>query len=137
MKRTSLFVGLAMLITLCCLALIFYDGYFLPFKPYRPIVYPGTNRVTKELSYTTEDAFETVSNFLDDHLEVKDAFGGDIGDWVKEIIGEQNYLYSCYGADINLITTESGCIYVRDTGNGTKIEISFYRSEGSYVPCTR
>ena len=137
MKRTPCIIGLAIMLSICCLALVFYDGYFLPVKPCRPIAYPGTKRVTKDLSYTTKDAFETVSAFLDNHLKTKDAPGGDIGDWVKEKIGERNYLYSCYGVDINLLTSESGCIYVRDTGNTTQINILFYRSEGSETPCPR
>ena len=116
---------------------LFWDGYYLPKKPCRPITYPDARRTTKTFSITTKDSLETVLEFYTQSLGVKPIFDADTGDWRMERLSDKRYLLSCYGADINGVSTESGCIYVSVDGSHTKIDGDLYRSEGSNIPCRR
>lgn len=75
--------------------------------------------------------------FYSQHLGAQPALLADKGEWRQEKLSNGTYLFSCYAADINRITTESGCIYVSADGSYTRIEGELNRSEGSNVPCLR
>jgi hypothetical protein len=119
----------------CCGALaLFFDGYYLPFKPCRPITYPDGTPTTENLSYTTTVALDLVLSFFDQRLDAQ-PFPDDTLYWRKQKLGESKYLYACAAADINGLTTETGCIFVSREGNGTRIETILLRSEGGGPPC--
>jgi hypothetical protein len=119
--------------------LYFYtDGYYLPEKPCRPLAYPDGGQLklepAKPISFTTGDSIEEVLLFYDKLLEIK-PWPAEIGYWQREQLKDANYLYSCYGADSNRITGETGCIYVRRQGEDTLIRTILYRTEGTNIPC--
>lgn len=100
------------------------------------MVYPGGERTGKEISYQTGDNFETVLSYFDRTLAVKPIGIADTGDWRKEKMDQETYLYSCYSADINLLTVETGCIYVVSHGQVTDIRSWLLTGEGSNTPCS-
>ncbi len=139
MRRLLISVtSVTFLIVVCCVLIgLFWDGYFLPSKPCRPLTYPDATRTTKAFSIITSDSVDTVLEFYNQHLGVKPVFVSDKGEWRREQLNNGAYLFSCYAGDINRITTESGCIYVSIDGINTKIAGELNRSEGSNVPCMR
>lgn len=127
-----------LIILLCCIAgVLFWDGYFLPQKPCRLLIYPNATRTATPFSLVVPDPVNTVLEFYDEHLSAQPAPLADFNEWQVEKLSDGSYLYSCYGKDINRITGETGCIYVSVDGANTKIESEFYRSEGSNTPCKR
>lgn len=139
-KRTLVIAAALLTCTLAsCLAVaVFWDGYYLPYKPCRPIGYPTGAVVAQEghdYDFSTGDNLATVVSFYDARLMPTD--GGDpTNHWAKETLPASNYLYRCYGSDVNLLTTETGCIYVEpQIGGTTQIRISFFRGEGNGWPC--
>lgn len=138
MRRTILISalgGLALLIC-CCLIGLFFEGYYLPFKPCRPITYPDGVRTTQQFSYTTTAPLDVVLLFYDQHLDVQ-PWPADRGQWRREELEDSKYLYSCYAGDINGLTTETGCIYVSSEKESPHIEGMLFRSEGGNTPCMR
>lgn len=139
MKRIIIAIAsiIILAVMFCALVGLFWDGYYLPNKPCRPITYPDAKKTTEVFSITTQDSLVSVLEFYTQNLDTKPIFEADTGDWKMEELSSNRYLFSCYGADINLITTESGCIYVSSNGVYTRIDGNFARSEGSNVPCSR
>jgi hypothetical protein len=128
--------GLTFLVVCCSLAAFFVDGYYLPFKPCRPITYPEGRKTGQSFSYAATDTLDIVLSFYDQHLEVQ-PWPADTGLWRREELEDSRYLYSCYSVDINGLSTETGCIYVSRQDQGTWIEGMLLRSEGDNLPCPR
>jgi hypothetical protein len=125
----------------CCLAgFLWWDGYYLPNKPCRPIAYPAGNLegigTGRRFAYITSDSVDLVLAFYD--TELKSHTGtdyADTGEWYRSRKENGTYLYRCYGVDINGLTTETGCIYVAPSVSGALIEGWLLRSEGGHVQC--
>jgi len=61
---------------------------------------------------------------------------GDTGLWTRQELTPGAFLYTCYGSDINRLSTETGCITVRRQAQGmVSIEGQLLRSEGSNAQC--
>jgi len=134
MKNVALIILL--LIVCCGLIVLFWNGYYLPQQPCRPISYPGGQTTTAEnASYITPDNIEIVLHFFDRHLDAADPSVAVTNQWRKVKTNGSSYLYYCYAGDVNLITTESGCIYIKPDGNNTLVRSMFFRSEGTNTPC--
>jgi hypothetical protein len=90
----------------------------------------------ERVASTTSASINSVLSFYDYELTEKSLklLGYNLGEWQKNVDNETTS-YSCYGGDINLLTTETGCIYIRASGEDTLIEAVRYRSEGGHVPC--
>jgi len=124
-------------IILCCLgAGVYWDGYYLPNKPCRPITYPDAKQTTSSFTYTSDESINTLLQFYDQQLNVQ-AIRTEYGEWAKEQLTSLNYLYSCYSNDVNGMTTETGCIYISSDGVTSYIKTEFFRSEGGHIPCAR
>lgn len=138
-KRPIAFITtMVLVILICCIAAgLFWDGYFLPGKPCRLLTYPNATRTAKPFSLVVPDPINTVLEYYDEHLDPHLAPLADFNEWEVEKLSDASYLYSCYGSDLNLITGETGCIFVSVDGAYTKIVGEFYRSEGSNTPCER
>ena len=138
MRRRILIPISLFLAACCCLTAIFWHGYYLPFKPCRPITYPEGQVITGEYSHTSSDSLESILSFYDQHLNAQPALEADVGQWGKEILENSTYLYSCYGVDINGLTTETGCIYITtNEGKENRIKDALYWGEGAKQQCPR
>jgi hypothetical protein len=137
-KRTPALVIILIFLLSCTFICVYWEGYYLPFKACRPIIYPEGQRITEEISYTTPDPSKTVLPFFDQRLKAKSVedLGWEDGQWMKTKVDSSMTLYWCVGADINLSTGETGCIYVRPEGNGTRIRTEFLRWEGASWLCS-
>jgi hypothetical protein len=113
------------------------DGYYLPFKPCRPITYPDGQITTEKFSHITTTPLDLVLSFYDQRLKAQPVLEADVGEWRKEVLGDTKYLYVCYGVDINGLTTETGCIHVNKEEKGTHITTTLLRSEGGSMQCPR
>ena len=140
--KIAAILGILLILSCCCLTGLYVDGYYLPFKVCRPITYPdGSLNPTRDntwFSYTVEDPIDDVTLFYDQQLPLgmrHRLWGVDLGRWEKNKIGDADYVYSCYGSDINYITIESGCVSVKKEEQGTHIRGWLVRSDSSNVPC--
>ncbi|CAG1006274.1 hypothetical protein ANRL4_03614 [Anaerolineae bacterium] len=129
-------IGGLFLVGCCIAAALFFDGYYLPNKPCRPIVYPDGRREPRPFSDVYRVSFDSVLSFYDQNLHIASS-PRDTDLWRKERLSTTAYLYSCYAADINGLTAESGCIYVHQEDNATRVETRLLRSEGSNTPCPK
>jgi hypothetical protein len=101
-------ISFAFLSVLCCVLMyLFWDGYYLPGKSCRPITYPDARRTTKTFFLVTSDPIDKVLQFYNQQLDAQPLYLADTGDWKQEQLSNTKYLFSCYGNDINLLTTES------------------------------
>ena len=126
-------------VLLCCLMpVLFLEGSYLPFKICRPIGYPDGSRIKLAEGKLSVQQTNDSINFFDDALptHVSTFLGTDLGQWQKRQT-DANIVYACYGHDINLLTTETGCIYVRAIDGGTRVEYVRFRSEGGHTPCPK
>lgn len=127
----------AIVVCLCVLSLVWYDGYFLPHKPCRPINYPdGENSWPKPgqfYFYSINDPVDKVLQFYTDRLIKVDEAG--IFWWELEQLENSKYLYKCTATDLNGLTVETGCIFVRRNQDITLIETILYRSDTVSRPC--
>jgi hypothetical protein len=138
-KRKISISIISLLLGCGCLGVAFYvfvSGYYLPYKPCRPVTYPDGKRTTVEFYFTSTDSLTSVLQFYDQQLDVQ-PFPGDIGQWRREKLADSRYLYSCYGVDINNTTTETGCIYIDSDGTNTYIRTELLRAEGANNPCSK
>lgn len=137
--RNSLIFASATIITLfllCCLSVgVFIEGSLLPNKPCRPALYPNGNRTTESRDYIVSDPLATVVSYYSDLLSAQAPNSVDTGQWSVEKLSESTFLYSCYGVDINRLTTETGCIFVSQETSGTRIRTQLWRSEGGHIQC--
>lgn len=131
------FIGWMLLVLICCgMVALFINGYHLPFKPCRPIIFPNGMQITAQVSYTTTVSLDAVLSFYDQRLDAQ-PFPEDALYWKKEELRDSKYLYYCYAGDINFLTTETGCIYVVREEKSTRIDTMLLRSEGSNTPCPK
>lgn len=135
-------VGIILILLSCSLVYVFRDGYYLPNKPCRPILYPtGIEPKPTEAQvnfYSTEDPINEVVQFYDQRLDAIPA--RNLNDWIRSRwvrlkLGVANYVYECRSLDINRITSEQGCIYVNETDGGILIRTFFYRYEEETSSC--
>jgi hypothetical protein len=132
---------MGILLLLCCaLPFLFLEGSLLPFKPCLPVSYPNGTPVRQpegaRIVYTTTHSLAEVTMFYDKRLAnlQRSILGTEVGKWEKET-SENQVDYSCYGNDINRLTTETGCISLSELENKTVIETTRLRSEGGNTPC--
>lgn len=139
-RNTIVMAGIAatLFLCLCCLlAGLFFEGSILPNKPCRPLTYPDGSRTTESRDYTVADPMENVLEYYDRQLSVGEVGSSDTGQWSREDVSSSVVLYTCYGVDINRITTETGCIIVSQEASDTRIRTQLWRSEGAHTPCER
>lgn len=89
--------------------------------------------------YTTDEPLNKLLSFYDQRLNAKPALEADVGEWGREELHTDIYLFSCYGVDINRYTTETGCVYVvnqREENKRTVIA-NLYKGEGANPQCPR
>jgi hypothetical protein len=141
MRRKGVVFGVITGLFVCCsLPVVFFEGSLLPFKACLPILYPEADHVRqpegKRLVRHTTDSLEEVISFYDIQTALvrSNLYGYNLGNWNKEIRDGIVY-YWCYGGDINLVTTETGCITLTSTDGVVEIETLRLRSEGSNTPC--
>lgn len=142
MRRNTIFALSGALLSLllvacCCIGVaLYWDGYYLPNKPCRPITYPDGQTTTTSFSTTTSDSLDAVLQYYDRQLNVQ-PYPGDMGQWIRVEQADSEYLYSCASVDINGLTTETGCVYISSQGEATYIETELLRSEGGNNQCSR
>lgn len=138
MQRTRI-VSITILLALsgiCALLLLFVDGTYLPNKPCRPITFPDGKRTNRAGTQVAEVPIQTVLSFYDAKLNAQTG-SVDFREWSKELRKDGDYLYSCYAVDINLLTTETGCIWVSGSQESTQIKVAVLRGEGGSWSCLR
>lgn len=127
--------GVLLMLGLCLGAVIFLDGFYLPGKPCRPVQYPNGQRTTNPFKSIVAAEIEDVLTFYDTALNVQ-PWPADTGLWTRQELTPGVFRYTCYGTDINRLSTETGCVYVRRQTAGTVgIEGMLLRSEGSNAQC--
>lgn len=134
--RRMLMIG--SVISLLCIALcaVFWDGFYLPYKPCRPLVYAsGQSSNQARTTIITSDAFDQVINFYNQHLNPQPAAGFATGVW-RQLDTQATFVsYACSSSDINMLTAETGCIFIIKEADKTSIVTELLTSEGSSVPC--
>jgi len=137
-------IGCLCLLGCCCVgAIVCWDGYYLPFKYCRPVAYPSSDMTGlvegKWFTHTTTNDINEVISFYDARLLTGQHQLGNIelGEWRKEHLKDERLLYHCAGTDINLLSTETGCVYISKKDQDTYIESWFFRSEGTHIPCPK
>lgn len=137
MRRKTLTVGcgVTLIIGLCVAVALFLEGFYLPGKPCRPVRYPDGQRTAEAFqSVTGADLFDVLA-FYDRALQVQ-PWPGDTGLWTRQELTPDVFQYTCYGTDINHLSTETGCIFVLQQTEGTvSVRGVLLRSEGSNVQC--
>lgn len=136
-------LGLGIILTLilgCCIGIYVWEGgYYLPYKPCRPISYPDGKVVVNEFSYATDEPLNKLLSFYNQRLNAKSALEADVGVWSREELHPTIYLFSCYGVDLNRYTTETGCIYIVNQKEEKKrmVIAKLYWGEGADPQCPR
>lgn len=127
--------GVTLIIGLCVAAALFLDGFYLPGKRCRPLRYPDGQRTAEAFQCVTEADLLDVLAFYDSALQAQ-PWPADTGDWTRQELAPGVFRYTCYGTDINYLSTETGCIYVLQQTQGTVIVRGMLlRSEGSNAQC--
>ncbi len=137
MRRKTLAAGCGVLLILGLFVAtaVFLDGFYLPGKPCRPVRYPDGQRTANAFQCVVNADLADVLAFYDNALDVQPR-PGDTGLWTRQELAPAVLLYTCYGSDINRLSTETGCITVRRQAQGTvSIEGLLLRSEGSNAQC--
>lgn len=132
--RTASIGILLALCGICALLVLFVDGTYLPNKPCRPITYPDGKRTNGPGMLEAEVPIQTVLAFYDQELSAQIG-STDFREWSKELREDSSYLYSCYAVDINLLTAETGCIWVTGSQKSTQIKTALLRGEGGSWGC--
>jgi hypothetical protein len=132
--RSCALIVVVVILALCGAGAVFWDGYWLPGKPCRPIRYPTGETLTNSESVDSSRTFEEVMRFYDSRLSIGQP-GSQSKLWTKELLSKSTTLYSCYAGDINGLTAETGCIIVNQVSSGTQIVTLLLRGEGSSPPC--
>lgn len=145
--KSWLIIGMGTLAILlsCGLYGLFWDGYYLPNKPCRPIEYPTAERIDSKpgevYDYFTDNKIENVIDFFDDELraivlsEKETLEIRESASWVRKNIDSQTYVYQCIASDINGATAEQSCLYVKKMEQGTLIETVLWRFETTTWTC--
>jgi len=132
--RFAIVGGLGIPFVCCLLTLLFLDGYYLPYKPCRPITYPDAKKTNAEFSHALNVSIDSVLPFFDHHLDIRTA-PVERGQWQREEVTNSKYVYSCISVDINGLTGETGCIYVVKDEQNTRIHSKLLRWEGGSITC--
>ena len=136
-KTVAARCSVLLILGLCVTTALFLDGFYLPGKPCRPVQHPDGQRTASPFQSVTETDLADVLAFYDHALQVQPR-PGDTGLWTRQELGADAFLYTCYGVDINHLSTETGCITVRRQAEGTvSIEGLLLRSEGGNAQCPR
>lgn len=137
--------GTLVILLFCGLYGLFWDGYYLPNKPCRPIEYPTAERINPKpgevYEYLTDNEAEDVIDFFDDELnatvlsekaslEIRES-----ASWMRKKIDARTYVYQCIASDINGSTAEQSCLYVKEVEQGTLIETVLWRFETTTWAC--
>jgi len=129
---------IVMILGVCGAGAVYWDGYWLPGKPCRPIRYPTGETIGETLtdpeSVDTPHPFEEVTRFYESRLPIGQP-GSQTKPWERELVSKSMIRYSCYAADINGMTAETGCITVNKVSAGTRIVTMLLRGEGASPPC--
>ncbi|MCC7361579.1 MAG: hypothetical protein IT317_18990 [Anaerolineales bacterium] len=128
-------VVIVSVVACCALGLLFWDGYYLPQKPCRPIAYPSGQRLGGDQLADNSDDLQLVETFYDDRLVPKPIDYPNFGVWHKDKLDKGVVRYWCYANDINGLTTETGCIDIKRVNDDTIIKYTLRRSEGGFSPC--
>ena len=114
MQKKTIAAGCGVLLVfgLCVAAAVFLDGFYLPGKPCRPAQHPDGQRTASPFQSVVEADLADVLAFYDTALQVQ-PWPANTGLWTRQGLAPGAFLYACYGADINRLSTETGCIYVR------------------------
>jgi hypothetical protein len=138
MRRNAIAVVLSLMllsVCTCCIAGgLWWDGYYLPYKPCRPISYAAGKVVTEATSSILPVSMDVVEKFYDQRLNVQ-PYPAEIGEWSRQKLPDSRILYSCPAVDINRLSVETGCIYLWESDGNTHIQTMLLRSEGGTVPC--
>jgi hypothetical protein len=137
-RRNAIVVAVsAVILSLCtcCIAGgLWWDGYYLPYKPCRPLTYPDGKVVTEATSSTTLISIDTVEKYYDQRLAVKPD-QAETGHWRRRNVPNARVFYDCPATDINRLSTETGCIYLWSSDGKTYIQTLLLRSEGGNDQC--
>lgn len=137
MNITKRFILLLVGGVLLCPSLLylFIDGYYLPFKPCRPMVYPSGEPMGKgRRDNLVGDSFVQVVAFYDQRLQPTTQ-KNIIGHWRTTDRRPDIVAYACSAGDINGTTGEQGCMYLLPMAGGTRVITELNVYEGSTVPC--
>lgn len=146
-REVSLIVGGgAILLLFCCgLFLLFFDGYYLPYKPCRPLEFPSLEKISfpkrsKIYEYRTNQPIDEVVELFDNRLHPlvlsrEQPLGVGVSDWKRKQLNSKIQVYQCISADINGSTLEQGCLYIRKTRHETAIQMMFGSFETSTFSC--
>ena len=89
------------------------------------------------LYINTDEPVTKLLSFYEQRLNPKPVHEADIGLWGKEELDMGFYLFSCSSADINGLTTETGCIYIIDEESRRTVITELILAEGDYPQCAR
>lgn len=143
-KLLQYLISLVVIVFCFGAVIIFWDGYYLPNKPCRPISYPDGDKLNEEgeiRRFETQDSVDEVLQFYDQRLDAILLKGPDdvenwlLDRWVRLKLEENSYMYQCLATDINRITQEEGCIYIKEISDGSEVEIIFHRFEEAAFDC--
>lgn len=134
-----------MLLLCCGQYLIFFDGYYLPHKPCRPLEFPSLEKISfpkrgEIYEYRTDQSIDEVVEIFDERLEpvvlLQDhSLGVAVSDWKRKSLDSRTEVYQCISEDINGIGFEQGCLHIRETSQETLIQMKFGSFETSTFPC--
>lgn len=134
-KAAAVGCGVLLIVGFCAAIALFLDGFYLPGKPCWPVRYPDGQRTANAFQSVVDADLVDVLAFFDNALDVR-PWPGDTGLWTRQELAPGAFLYTCYGTDINHLSTETGCITVRRPAQGmVSIEGLLLRSEGSNTQC--
>jgi hypothetical protein len=139
MRRTAL-VAVPSATTLCVCTcwfagVIWWDGYYLPYKPCRPVEYPDGKVIAQDQHIGVSVPIAAVTGYYDRRLNVR--VNAEDGQWNKENLKDARILYWCVAADINRLSAETGCIYLSSAAGKTEIQTMLLRGEGGEWPCPK
>jgi len=137
MRKSPLrqYIWPVLLVLLCGCVGVLVIGSLLSTKPCRPIIYPTGKIVTERESIMTSDPIETVLAYYNGKLNVKSNSIADTGDWRRNTLDNQGYMFSCSSLDFNRITTETGCLMVSADASGTRIEAILIKAADVEAQC--
>ena len=138
--------GSVLIILLCCgLVFLFIDGYYLPYKPCRPLKFPSLEKRPlpkwgETYQYRTNQSLDEIVELFDQKLRPlvlseEQSLGIGISAWKRKQIKEGTYVYQCISADINDITLEQGCMYIKESPEGTLIQTRLWVFETANPRC--
>ena len=146
-SKVGLVSGIGFLVMLlCCGLALYYDGYFLPYKPCRPLEFPSLKvrpfpRQLEIYEYRTNLSVDEVTALIDNKIDPivlsEEQYLNVVasGVWKRKQQADGTQVYQCISGDINGITIEQGCMYIREASEGTLIQTDLSSFETSTFPC--